>query len=256
MRIPVEAPRLRFPARILILTLALIGGTACTAVAGMPSYTLADLPRVRSLADVARMRLEVISFFLLAFLIIAAIVQAIWNGLRKDFTRLPRLSYFRSLGVIGLWGLLFLLVLTMISGARELMTPGAWEKVGATYRLAPDPPPIEEQISERFTAITRLRDALWSIAEGRSGKLPDEAEIPPSAWVLPGASQGRYVYLGGTLKKHEAILGEYGLDESQPRLIVVEPGEVGRDRLALFRDGRISWVSAEEIDALSRPEKP
>jgi len=26
-------------------------------------------------------------------------------------------------------------VLTMISGARELMTPGAWEKDGAIYRL-------------------------------------------------------------------------------------------------------------------------
>ena len=26
-------------------------------------------------------------------------------------------------------------VLAMISGARELMTPGAWEKHGATYRL-------------------------------------------------------------------------------------------------------------------------
>jgi hypothetical protein len=24
----------------------------------------------------------------------------------------------------------------MISGARELMTPGAWEKQGVTYRLA------------------------------------------------------------------------------------------------------------------------
>ncbi len=35
-----------------------------------------------------------------------------------------------------IWGLLFVLVLTMISGARELMTPGAWEKEGFTYVLA------------------------------------------------------------------------------------------------------------------------
>jgi hypothetical protein len=35
---------------------------------------------------------------------------------------------------------LFLLVLTMISGARELMTPGAWEKKGFTYQLVRDRP--------------------------------------------------------------------------------------------------------------------
>ena len=33
------------------------------------------------------------------------------------------------------WGSLFVLVLTMISGARELMTPGAWKKDGITYVL-------------------------------------------------------------------------------------------------------------------------
>ncbi len=37
--------------------------------------------------------------------------------------------------MVVLWGLLFTVVLAMISGARELMTPGAWEKQGATYRL-------------------------------------------------------------------------------------------------------------------------
>lgn len=40
------------------------------------------------------------------------------------------------MGLVVLWGLLFIVVLAMISGARELMTPGAWEKQGATYRLA------------------------------------------------------------------------------------------------------------------------
>jgi hypothetical protein len=41
---------------------------------------------------------------------------------------------------VTLWGLLFLLILTMISGARELMTPGAWEKHGSTYRLKDERP--------------------------------------------------------------------------------------------------------------------
>ncbi len=81
------------------------------------------------------MRLQTISFFLLCFLVSALFIQLVWNGLRKDFTRLPRLSYPKALGLVSLWGLLFVLVLTMISGARELMTPGAWDKVGSTYRL-------------------------------------------------------------------------------------------------------------------------
>src|SRR5262245_27441849 len=91
------------------------------------------------LSDVAAMRLEAISFFAAVFLLATKVVQWLWNGLRADFPRLPRLSYGRALGLVALWGLLFVVVLTMISGARELMTPGAWEKVGLTYKLAPKP---------------------------------------------------------------------------------------------------------------------
>ena len=92
----------------------------------MPSPTLRAM---------AKMRLENISFFLLVFLLVAAAVQVIWNFLRTDFPRLPRLSYPKAVGLMTLWGLLFVIVLTMISGARELLTPGAWEQDGATYRL-------------------------------------------------------------------------------------------------------------------------
>jgi hypothetical protein len=31
-------------------------------------------------------------------------------------------------------------VLEMIAGARDLMTPGAWDHDGATYKLAGSPP--------------------------------------------------------------------------------------------------------------------
>ena len=95
-------------------------------LAGMSTFTLTDL---------ARMRIDAISFFLLVLLLSAWGVQRLWNALAKDFVRLPTMSYKRALGVITLWGFLFVLVLTMISGARELLTPGAWEKNGATYKL-------------------------------------------------------------------------------------------------------------------------
>jgi len=111
-----------------------------------PAALLAGMPTFR-LDDVARLRMQTISFFLLGFFVSSLLIKLLWNNLRKDFPRLPRLSYGKALGLVTLWGLLFVLVLTMISGARELITPGAWEKQGATYRLKgpPDEPPPEER---------------------------------------------------------------------------------------------------------------
>ena len=111
----------------------LLIGLACElpAHAGMPSITL---------VDVANARFEAISFFLALLLLVSLIVQRLWNSLGKDFPKLPRIGYGRALAAVTLWGLVFLLILTMISGARELMTPGAWEKQGSTYRLKDDRP--------------------------------------------------------------------------------------------------------------------
>ena len=79
-------------------------------------------------------------------LLSAAIIQRIWNYLRGSFARLPRLSYLKAVSLITLWGLLFIIVLAMISGGRELMTPGAWERHGVSYRLVP--PPATEPASQ------------------------------------------------------------------------------------------------------------
>ena len=84
--------------------------------------------------------LQAISFFVAALLMCAWAVKGLWQVLRKDLVWLPSLSYGRSLSLVILWGLLFVVVLTMISGARELMTPGAWRKQGWTYRLTEPAP--------------------------------------------------------------------------------------------------------------------
>src|SRR5687768_5009811 len=111
----------------LLVAVALAALAPASAWAGMPApYTLRDL---------ARMRLEAISFFLFVLLVSAKLVQLLWNGMRSPAGRVPWISYPKALGVVVLWGLLFSVVLAMISGARELMTPGAWEQQGATYRL-------------------------------------------------------------------------------------------------------------------------
>lgn len=94
--------------------------------AGMPSVDI---------TDVARMRLDTLSFFLVGYLLIALMLMWLWNSLRPSFPALPRLNYWRSLRLLTIWALFFVVVLTMISGARELLTPGAWERNGATYQL-------------------------------------------------------------------------------------------------------------------------
>ncbi len=105
-------------------------GYSIDILAGMPSF---------SLSDVAKLRIEAISFFLVVILVCAWGVKFIWNALANDFPKLPRMTYWRALGAIVLWGFVFVIILTMISGARELMTPGAWEKEGTTYKLKERP---------------------------------------------------------------------------------------------------------------------
>lgn len=99
---------------------------AAPALAGMPNFTL---------SDVASLRLSGISFFLALLLLSAWGFKALWNALRRDFARLPALTYRRALAAVVLLGLLFNIVLLMIAGTRELMTPGAWEKSGVSYKL-------------------------------------------------------------------------------------------------------------------------
>lgn len=202
-----------------------------TAFAGMPAFTL---------TDIARARVHAISFFLVCFLACAWVVQRIWNSLRGDFPRLPRLSFGRATGVVALWGLLFLLVLTMISGTRELMTPGAWRKEGFTYKLedAPKTQSKTERDTERRQSLDRLRIALWTYARGHDGRFPpdDKApEVPEEVWGVSDASGIRYVYRGG----QTAGRG------SSP--LAFEPGIFGRDRFVLLTDGEITRMTSAEI---------
>lgn len=109
---------------------------AAAALTGGPAH--AGMPALYKLGDAAALRLETFSFFAFILLICALIFQILWNYLQRDFPRLPRLGYARALCFILVLGLAFNLVLAMIAGARELMTPGAWERHGVSYRLKAD----------------------------------------------------------------------------------------------------------------------
>ena len=200
------------------------------ALAGMPSLTL---------TDIARMRLQSISFFLLLLLISAAAVMFLWNGLRRDFARLPRMTYGKSVALVSLWGMLFLLVLTMISGARELMTPGAWEKDGATYKLASgerrDSKVTEAMRRER---LQQLKTKLWNYASAHGGDFPaddGDAGIPPDAWETLDASRARYVYMPG----RKADVGAHA--------IAYEPTAFYSPRFVLTSDGQIHRLRDDEL---------
>ena len=118
------------PVRRSLLLIVLLGSSA--AWAGMPSV---------SLSDVASLRLSGISFFLVLLLLSAVGFRYLWNYVRRDFSRLPYLNYKMALAFVLLLGLLLNVILLMIAGTRELMTPGAWEKSGITYKLKPGATP-------------------------------------------------------------------------------------------------------------------
>ena len=213
------------------------------AMAGMPAIVLTDM---------AFARLSTLSFFLLVLLLSAWAVKTIWNSLRADLPRLPRLSYRRALGLVVLWGLLFLLILTMIAGARELMTPGAWVRQGYLSKLATDPaapmtdrtaapPPAPAQVSEtlRQEKLVQLRRALWEYARKHNGQLPPDdratPEVPEPLWQLPDPSGLRYLYVPG---RKPGLLGA---------VVAYEPGLFGPLRWVLLADGEERLMSVEAL---------
>ncbi|MFO0959666.1 MAG: hypothetical protein U0800_19895 [Isosphaeraceae bacterium] len=246
----------------MVLGIAFAAALARGVWAGMPSITPADIERARSngLTELTRQRVEVISFFLLVLVLCALAIRWLWNSLRKDFPALPELSVRRALGMIVLWGLLFVIVLTMISGARELMTPGAWEKVGLTQRLVVEPPPIEGEIKARYAALDRLGDRLIQHAQSHNRDFPSIDAFAGFAGPLaevPKPPGGRYVYVGGRLPSSRSDREVANAPPPhRPTILAYEPDTAGPDRLVLMTDGMIVWLPTAEIERqLAEPER-
>jgi hypothetical protein len=70
-----------WPILRLVIGLSLLFLAPGPAFAGMPTILLTDM---------ARMRIQTISFFFFGLLLSAKLIQWIWNSLGKDFTVLPR----------------------------------------------------------------------------------------------------------------------------------------------------------------------
>jgi hypothetical protein len=228
-------------------------GLSALAALAWPRAALAGMPTLL-LSDMAFARLSTISFFLVVLLLSALAVKAIWNSLRADVPRLPRLSYPRALGLVVLWGLLFLLVLTMISGARELMTPGAWVREGHLSKLAGDQGPLAPSTGPALEAVRRakldrLRGALWSYARNHDSRFPPDdhptPEAPEEVWQVPDPSDLHYLYVPGRK------LGQLGA------VVAYEPGLFGSSRMVLLADGEVRLMSVDAIrKALAPAPKP
>jgi hypothetical protein len=209
--------------------------------AGMPTVTV-------TLTEMAEVRLQNISFFLAGFLVCAFLIRLLWNYLHTQFSRLPRLSYPLALGVTLAWGLVFVLVLTMISGARELMTPAAWERDGRTYKVVGDKPPSSSGATEdeRKRKLEDLRFALWDQAQLNDGTFPasrDTSDIPADLWRVPHPTGMRYLYTGDLNRK------------GSTRPLAWEPELFGEGRFALFTNGSIRKVTSDELDELLKEGK-
>jgi hypothetical protein len=242
---------MRRAVRRLTLTLVVVLGGAAPVRAGMPSPLPTDdeLVRVFRLNETADLRLQAISFFVAGLLLCAAVVRWLWNYLARDLP-LPRLSYPKAVAGVVLWGLLFVIVLTMISGARELMTPGAWRKQGFTYKLADaadatrDPDPADV----RRRQLEQLRQALWHFAATHQGRFPSEGEltvVPPDLWTIPETAGLRFRYLPGRSAGQPAT-----------PLVVGPELEPGR-RPVLRTDGTIADLPAADVaDWLASEGRP
>lgn len=204
-----------------------------SAWAGMPSF---------GLEDIYRMRLEELSFFLVLVLVCALVFKLLWAVAFQGMAAIPRLTYRQSLGLTMIFGFLMLLILTMISGVREVLTPGAWNRQGATYRLTD---PAQEPIRRR--SLEQLRTALFDYAKAHDGKFPSHdfvPEIPDKLWESPDQDRSHYIFLGGrTLSDANALL-------------VVEPRLFGDSRFGLFTSGEIKALTHLEVEQSIRARRP
>jgi hypothetical protein len=219
-----EITRVRKLACVLVLTLF---GVVFSAQAGMTVY---------GLRDIYRLRLEDISFFVALLLVCTVLFRLLWNHAVKGFNFLPRLKFGQSFCLVLLLGFFMLLILAMISGIREVLTPEAWRRQGSSYRLND---PSQEPVRRR--SLEQLREALFDYARVNQGRFPAHdfvPEIPEKLWESPDQLGTHYIYRGGlSTNETEAVLA-------------VEPLDFGDRRFVLRVSGDIRETSADEINRL------
>jgi hypothetical protein len=217
--------RLKSPAGLTAVLVLVFFTASFPAQAGMTVY---------GLRDIYRLRFEEISFFIFLLLVCSALFQLLWNHAVKGFAAVPQLKFGQSLCLSILLGLAMLLILAMISGIREVLTPGAWHRQGSSYRLNE---PSQEPARRR--SLEQLRGALFDYANRAQGRFPPNdfvPEIPDKLWESPDQLGTHYIYSGGLTTNDIAAL------------LAAEPLNFGDQRFVLLVSGDIRQISSEEID--------
>ncbi len=219
-------PQANYPVRSQPIVL-MVAGFACasafvqSAFAGMPSPELV-------VSELGKRRLEEVSFFLIGFLLLTAICRALWNGLATDVPVLPKLSYRGALCMMLLWGLALTVVLSLVSGARELMTPAAWEPNGITHRLVGSKSKaVADELAERRSRLETLKRALWDYAANHESDFPTDVARIPHEIVVADTISGLPFQI------------QTGLKTTSPRTVLASEPDIYPRRLLLLTDGAI-----------------
>lgn len=199
-------------------------------IAGMPAI----LPWENHLQEVetepyAR-QIQLLWISAIVLLVGALFIKLLWNSAVKDFEKLPKLTYLRSLGLTVLWGLTMVVVLILIDGTRHTLSPSAWVREGWTYRLAG---PMEEARDayrkERKDHLEQLRIALNTYSQSHDGARPESlSELGGDLPLVPEAAGLQYVYHPGNENKY----------------VLLEP-EIDTVRYAMTSDGEVVEWSGE-----------
>ena len=190
---------------------------------------------VYDLNDIYRLGAEEISFFVFLLIFSSVLFRLAWNSVVKAVPRLPKLGYRQALCASFVFGLMMLLILTMISGIREVLTPEAWHRQGSHYRL--NSPSME---TTRREGLAQLRGALFAYAREHDGKFPPHdfvPEIPEKLWQSPDPSGSHYIYLGG-----------FSTNDIQ-EFLAYEPAHFGDTRWAMMGSGEIVQIAQRELEA-------
>lgn len=238
---------MRWLHRFLSAVIAL--APAASVMAGMPAplptpYTKDAYPHADALDPWVDERLQALSFFVAALLVCAAGVKWLWNLARHDWPALPALTYRRSLAFTLLWGLAAVVILTMISGARELMTPGAWRKQGWTYKLDSAAPPEPHFREKRRAGLEQLRLAMLQYAAVNGGVYPAAKDVVATEWSVPAHPGFEFLYRPNV---QPASAGE---------LLIFEPELGDEQRLVLLSNGLIGTMRTQEIEAVLTRKEP
>ena len=195
---------------------------------------------VYGLNDLYRLRFQELSFFL--FLLFSCILafRFLWNSVAKDLSWMPSLGWRQATCLSLLLGVFMLLILTMISGIREVLTPEAWRKQGTAYRLN-----SAEQEPVRKRSIGQLRWALFSFADTNYGRFPKHdftGEIADKLWEAADSERSRYIYFPGKEKAPA--------DSKNRELLVIEPPHFGSERFGILTTGEVRKFTTAEIHRL------